>query len=343
MAMSAPAPEVAAETPPADEPPAPLVTSTASPLPLVMPEKGRPGRARASNPPDPSAARAAGAEFVVVAQGLASEQGGPGRARRAPELAQPGRSARLRSRSPAAATRNAPRRSTRGRGGGAHPALARAALPRPGRRAPRPGRGRLVLRDAHGRLLAVHRRGLPRAGGRDHAASGDAHHDARGRRGGAVDSRRGAHDRRRGAGHDPARGSAQRGPRGHAAARGRRHAKARATCGRPRWSRAAAGRQLSGGRARVRDLDAARGQERGRHPAPHRLLHGDGAEGDRQRQRVPSSSSCPSTSRGATATGCAWGVYPSSSKATAALGTVPEYFRSGGAAPKVLGASEVVP
>jgi septal ring-binding cell division protein DamX len=39
----------------------------------------------------------------------------------------------------------------------------------------------------------------------------------------------------------------------------------------------------------------------------------------------------------------AWGVYPSSSKATAALGDVPEYFRSGGAAPKVLGASEVVP
>jgi hypothetical protein len=54
MAMSAPAPEVAAEAVPADEPPAPLVTSTASPLPLVMPEKGRPGRARASNPPDPS-------------------------------------------------------------------------------------------------------------------------------------------------------------------------------------------------------------------------------------------------------------------------------------------------
>jgi len=39
----------------------------------------------------------------------------------------------------------------------------------------------------------------------------------------------------------------------------------------------------------------------------------------------------------------AWGVYPSSSKATAALGDVPEYFRSGGAAPKVLGASEVLP
>jgi septal ring-binding cell division protein DamX len=39
----------------------------------------------------------------------------------------------------------------------------------------------------------------------------------------------------------------------------------------------------------------------------------------------------------------AWGVYPSSSKATAALGDVPEYFRSGGATPKVLGASEVVP
>ena len=39
----------------------------------------------------------------------------------------------------------------------------------------------------------------------------------------------------------------------------------------------------------------------------------------------------------------AWGVYPSSSKATAALSTVPEYFRTGGAAPKVLGAAEVIP
>jgi pyruvate/2-oxoglutarate dehydrogenase complex dihydrolipoamide acyltransferase (E2) component len=38
-----------------------------------------------------------------------------------------------------------------------------------------------------------------------------------------------------------------------------------------------------------------------------------------------------------------WGVYPSSTRATAALGSVPEYFRSGGAAPKVLGASEVLP
>jgi hypothetical protein len=54
IAMSAPAPEVAAAALPEDEPPAPLVTSTASPLPLVMPDKGRPGRARASSPPDPS-------------------------------------------------------------------------------------------------------------------------------------------------------------------------------------------------------------------------------------------------------------------------------------------------
>jgi hypothetical protein len=38
-----------------------------------------------------------------------------------------------------------------------------------------------------------------------------------------------------------------------------------------------------------------------------------------------------------------WGVYPSATRATAALSTVPEYFRNGGAAPKVLGVSEVVP
>jgi septal ring-binding cell division protein DamX len=38
-----------------------------------------------------------------------------------------------------------------------------------------------------------------------------------------------------------------------------------------------------------------------------------------------------------------WGVYPSSARATAALRNVPDYFLSGGAAPKVLGASEVIP
>ncbi|HEU0105703.1 MAG TPA: DUF4388 domain-containing protein, partial [Vicinamibacteria bacterium] len=53
IAMTAPpaAPEAAL---PSDEPPAPMVTSSASPLPLVMPEKNRPGRARASTPPPPS-------------------------------------------------------------------------------------------------------------------------------------------------------------------------------------------------------------------------------------------------------------------------------------------------
>jgi len=57
IAMSAPpAVEAPAEPLPADEPPAPAVTSAASPLPLVMPEKGRPGRARASSPPAPSEA-----------------------------------------------------------------------------------------------------------------------------------------------------------------------------------------------------------------------------------------------------------------------------------------------
>ena len=57
IAMSIPsAVEAPAEPLPADEPPAPLVTSAASPLPLVMPEKARPGRARASSPPAPSEA-----------------------------------------------------------------------------------------------------------------------------------------------------------------------------------------------------------------------------------------------------------------------------------------------
>jgi hypothetical protein len=38
-----------------------------------------------------------------------------------------------------------------------------------------------------------------------------------------------------------------------------------------------------------------------------------------------------------------WGLYPSSAQATAAVGNVPEYFRTGGAAPKVLAVSEALP
>ena len=38
-----------------------------------------------------------------------------------------------------------------------------------------------------------------------------------------------------------------------------------------------------------------------------------------------------------------WGVYPTSAKATAALRSIPEYFRQGGAAPRVLRASEAAP
>jgi hypothetical protein len=38
-----------------------------------------------------------------------------------------------------------------------------------------------------------------------------------------------------------------------------------------------------------------------------------------------------------------WGLYPSSAQATAAVRNVPEYFRTGGAAPKVLPVSEALP
>jgi uncharacterized protein DUF4388 len=38
-----------------------------------------------------------------------------------------------------------------------------------------------------------------------------------------------------------------------------------------------------------------------------------------------------------------WGIYPSQARAAAAVRTVPEYFRSGGAAPKVLAVSEALP
>jgi septal ring-binding cell division protein DamX len=38
-----------------------------------------------------------------------------------------------------------------------------------------------------------------------------------------------------------------------------------------------------------------------------------------------------------------WGLYPSEARASSALRTVPEYFRIGGAAPRVVGAPEVAP
>ena len=38
-----------------------------------------------------------------------------------------------------------------------------------------------------------------------------------------------------------------------------------------------------------------------------------------------------------------WGLYPSEARAASALRTVPEYFRTGGATPKVVAASDVVP
>jgi hypothetical protein len=38
-----------------------------------------------------------------------------------------------------------------------------------------------------------------------------------------------------------------------------------------------------------------------------------------------------------------WGLYPSSDRASSALRSLPEYFRKGGASPKVIAASEIVP
>jgi hypothetical protein len=38
-----------------------------------------------------------------------------------------------------------------------------------------------------------------------------------------------------------------------------------------------------------------------------------------------------------------WGLYPSQALAAAAVRNVPEYFRSGGAAPRVLAVSEALP
>ena len=141
---------------------------------------------------------------------------------------------------------------------------------------------------------------------------------------------------------DAARGSAQPRPRRHSAARGRGDPEARAARGRSRRARAAARRQLPGGGESVRDLDAAGGQN----AAVIQLLIACSTETVQKAIDSGNASQLvilPVNFKGRDCYRLAWGVYPSSSKATAALRDVPEYFRNGGATPKVLGASEVVP
>ena len=70
---------------PQDEPPAPLVTSAASPLPWLCRSERSPAGAPRAPPREPGA--------VLVVPAVASEQGRPGRARRPPQPGEPGRAA----------------------------------------------------------------------------------------------------------------------------------------------------------------------------------------------------------------------------------------------------------
>ena len=284
VAMSAPpmmaAPEAEVR---ADEPLAPAVTSSASPLPLIMPEKGRPSRPRASIPEPPSAAPP-----------------------REPILSAP-KSSRPSKEDLAALDHLLNSRNTEGpltpleKPGGYEERSVPPQYPRSGggriQRSRAPlflGLAAVLLAVAAGGWYYVARMGgqlpfITTASAKPPAATTPVPVTPATTLAPVVEAPSTvaavpttvAAARRRPCAAPPTS------PRGHPASRGRDDPEAGAAHGRSRRTRAAACRQLPGGGESVRDLDTAGGQERGRHPAPHRLLHGDGAEGDRQRQRLP--------------------------------------------------------
>ena len=296
----------------------------------VMPEKGRP--ARDAPPPSTSSPARPREPSMPRRPSLASEQGRPGCARRSAQFAELGRAAHpaREGRRVGRTVRAAPTRA---------PAAAAASVPRApafarrGRPAARRRRRRLVLRDSHGRLCAVPRLGVAEAGRHPAPASRDSDHDARGGGGRALPHRRGAHDHALGRPRSPTPPAPCHGRSGHRRSRRRRPDATGARC---------AGRQLSGGRAGVRVLDARGGQERRRRsssssPAPPRPCR-------RRSTAATLRALHPARQlQGPGLLSALWGVYPASSARDRGAAHVPEYFRSGGAAPKVLGASEVVP
>jgi hypothetical protein len=317
IAMSAPSSTAAPEaTVPADESPVPLVTSTASPLPLVMPEKGRPGRSPAP-PREPSASsssrpsRPSKEDLAALDDLLNSgstegpltplEKPGGSDERYAPSYARSGGGRRERSRAPVFLGVAALLLAVAAGGwyyvnrmGGHLPFVASAS--------PKPAATPLPLPVTPTTTLAAVAE-LPSAA--------------------AVTSRPTAAP----ATAPPPVAAATPRPAPPAAPDG--HALLRT------------GNYPAAARAFVSSTRAA-----GKSAAVIQLLIACSTETVQKAVDSGSASELvilPVNFKGRDCYRLVWGVYPSSTRATAALRNVPEYFRNGGAAPKVLGASEVIP
>jgi hypothetical protein len=337
VAMSAPSsPAAPAAAVPADEPPAPLVTSTASPLPLVMPEKGRPGRERASTPspssfastrepsmPSPSKPSRPSKEDLAALDDLLNSRSlegpltpleKPGRSeeRSAPSYARSGGGRRQRSSAPLFLGVAALLLALAAGGwyyvnrmGGSLPFIA-SASPKPATPLPLPETPTTTLAAASVEPSPI-------------AAAPTTTPSAA-----AVTTR-------------PTAAPATAAPPPVAAATPR-----------PAPPAAADGQALlrsgnypAAARAFVSSTRAA-----GKSAAVIQLLIACSTETVQKAVDSGNASELvilPVDFKGRDCYRLVWGVYPSSTRATAALRDVPEYFRSGGAAPKVLGASEVIP
>jgi hypothetical protein len=326
MAMSAPssmAPPAAAV--PADEPPAPLVTSTASPLPLVMPEKGRPGRERASTPsssspastrepsmPSPSKPSRPSKEDLAALDDLLNSRSlegpltplekpsGP-EERSVPAYARSGGGRRERSKAPLFLGVAALLLALAAGGwyyvnrmGGSLPFIASAS--------PKPAATLLPVPPTPITTLAA-------------------------------------------AGVEPSPIAAAPTTAPSAAAVSTRPTAAPATAAPPAGADGQAllrtGNDPAAARAFVSSTRAA-----GKSAAVIQLLIACSTETVQKAVDSGNASELvilPVDFKGRDCYRLVWGVYPSSTSATAALRNVPEYFRSGGAAPRVLGASEVIP
>jgi uncharacterized protein DUF4388 len=335
IAMAAP-PAAPQAAPPPDEPPPPMVTSSASPLPLVMPEKNRPGRARASTPPSPSretitppssrSSRPSKEDLAALDDLLnARTAEGP-----LTPLEKPGGFAER----PAAqyARSGGGRRQASGRGPlllGLAALLALAAggwfyfngMPgRPGlfaRASPAPRAVTSPLPPTPTTTLAaatVVPSPLPAAPSAAPSAAAATPRPA------------------------PPTVAPATAPPPVAVSTPRPSPPATAPDGRALLR---AGRFPEAARAFVSSTRAA-----GKGAAVIQLLIACSSETVQKAVDSGSASDLvilPVDFKGRDCYRLVWGVYPSATRATAALSTVPEYFRNGGAAPKVLGVSEVVP
>ena len=324
-----------AAAPPPDEPPAPVVTSSASPLPLVMPEKNRPGRARASTPPPPprepitapsSRSSRPSKEDLAALDDLLNARAAEGPLT---PLEKPGRSAERPA--PQYARSGGGRRQTSGRGplllGLAAVLLALAAggwfyfkgMPgRPGlfaRASPAPGAVTSPLPTTPTTTLAtVVPSPVPAA---PSAAPST----------GAATSRPAPPTVAPASAPTPVAASTPRPSPPAAAPDGRALLRA------SRFPEAA--------HAFVSSTRAM-----GKGAAVIQLLIACSSETVQKAVDSGSASDLvilPVDFKGRNCYRLVWGVYPSATRATAALSTVPEYFRNGGAAPKVLAVSEVIP